>query len=172
MRYHLDSDCATKSFDGTSDSRKLSYTWAQRGRLPGLSLTYLTSVSSSDNHRSSTQLVPAKMKLSASLGLLSDLRAALGVATLPTLKAIYREPSLVIRPSALSRTFMAAVWAAFAAPTDEGARPTKLTLIPPHAKGAVLDIGAGRRSVRTHATLPTNILQATDIASTTLTAAR
>ncbi|KAJ7504527.1 hypothetical protein B0H11DRAFT_1710183 [Mycena galericulata] len=83
------------------------------------------------------------MKLSASFGLISDLRAALSVATLPTLKAIFRQPSLIIRPTALSRIFMAAVWAAFAGPTDESARPSKLALIPPHATGAVLDIGAG-----------------------------
>ncbi|KAJ6621340.1 hypothetical protein B0H10DRAFT_2432374 [Mycena sp. CBHHK59/15] len=83
------------------------------------------------------------MKFSASFGLIADLRAAIGVATLPTLRAIWREPSLVLRPTALSRTFMAAVWAAFAAPTDEGARAAKLKLISPHARGAVLDIGAG-----------------------------
>jgi hypothetical protein len=83
------------------------------------------------------------MKLSASLGLTSDLRAAFCVATLPTLKAICREPSLIIRPTALSRTFMAVVWDVFAAPTDKSARPTKLALISPHARGAVLDIGAG-----------------------------
>ncbi|KAJ6581360.1 hypothetical protein B0H19DRAFT_1114850 [Mycena capillaripes] len=82
------------------------------------------------------------MKLSAAFSLVSDLRAAFHVATLPTLKAICREPSLVLRPASLSRTFMAAVWTAFAAPTDEGARPAKLTLIP-YATGAVLDIGAG-----------------------------
>ncbi|KAJ7043472.1 hypothetical protein C8F04DRAFT_943277 [Mycena alexandri] len=82
------------------------------------------------------------MKLSASLGLISDLRAAVRIATLPTLKAIFLKPSLMFQPALLSRTFMAAVWASFAAPTDEGARPTKLTLIP-HATGAVLDIGAG-----------------------------
>jgi len=82
------------------------------------------------------------MKLSAAFGLISDLRAAIRVATLPTLKAVFREPSLVLRPASLSRIFMAAVWAAFAAPTDEGARPAKLKLIP-HATGAVLDIGAG-----------------------------
>ncbi|KAJ7814732.1 hypothetical protein B0H14DRAFT_3111912 [Mycena olivaceomarginata] len=80
----------------------------------------------------------------------------------PTLKAICREPSLIIRPTALSRTFMAVVWDAFAAPTDKSARPTKLALISPHARGAVLDIGAGhghsvdyfdrRAAIRTRAT--------------------
>ncbi|KAJ6591713.1 hypothetical protein DFH09DRAFT_975003 [Mycena vulgaris] len=83
------------------------------------------------------------MKLSAAFGLISDLRAAFGVATLPTIRAICRKPSLVFHPAELSRTFMAAVWTAFAAPTDENARPAKLALISPHATGAVLDIGAG-----------------------------
>ncbi|KAJ7245149.1 hypothetical protein B0H12DRAFT_790593 [Mycena haematopus] len=82
------------------------------------------------------------MKVSAAFGLVSDLRAAIRVAALPTLKALFCKPSLVLRPASLSRIFMAAVWAAFAAPTDQGARATKLTLIP-HATGAVLDIGAG-----------------------------
>ncbi|KAJ6518632.1 S-adenosyl-L-methionine-dependent methyltransferase [Mycena sanguinolenta] len=82
------------------------------------------------------------MKISASLGLLSDLRAAIRVATLPTLKAVYFEPSLVLRPASVSRIFMAAVWNTFAAPTDQGARATKDRLIS-HATGAVLDIGAG-----------------------------
>ncbi|KAJ7672631.1 hypothetical protein B0H17DRAFT_1084032 [Mycena rosella] len=83
------------------------------------------------------------MKLSASFGLISDLRAAFGVAALPTFRAVCQRPSLALRPTELSRIFMAAVWAAFAAPTDEGARPAKLALISPHATGAVLDIGAG-----------------------------
>ncbi|KAJ7180524.1 S-adenosyl-L-methionine-dependent methyltransferase [Mycena filopes] len=82
------------------------------------------------------------MKLSSSLGLLSDLRAAVRVATLPTLRSIWLQPSLLLRPALLSKTFFSAVWAAFAAPTDEGARPTKLILIP-QATGVVLDIGAG-----------------------------
>lgn len=79
------------------------------------------------------------MKLSAAFGLISDLRAAIGVATLPTLKAVYREPSLVLRPTSVSRIFMAAVWNAFAGPTDEGARAPKLTLIP-HATGVSLPL--------------------------------
>lgn len=83
------------------------------------------------------------MKLSASFGLIPDLRAAFGVAAMPTLRAIFRKPALILHPAQLSRTFMAAVWSAFSGPTDEGARPVKLTLISPHATGAVLDIGAG-----------------------------
>ncbi|KAJ7623333.1 hypothetical protein FB45DRAFT_925312 [Roridomyces roridus] len=83
------------------------------------------------------------MRLAASFGIWPDLFSALRVATLPTLGAIIREPSLIFRPTALSRQFMALVWAAFSSPTDEGARPTKLGLIKPHAKKTVLDIGAG-----------------------------
>ncbi|KAJ7767426.1 hypothetical protein DFH07DRAFT_328086 [Mycena maculata] len=107
------------------------------------------------------------MKLSASFALMSDLRAAIGVATLPTLKAIWLTPSLIIHPAALSRIFMAAVWAAFAAPTDEGARATKRKLISPHAKGTVLDIGAGlghsidyldRNMVKVYIALEPNVL--------------
>ncbi|KAJ7224391.1 hypothetical protein GGX14DRAFT_351499 [Mycena pura] len=82
------------------------------------------------------------MRLSASFGLISDLCAAIRVASLPTLKAVFRKPSLVLSPAAVSSIFMAAVWSAFAAPTDEGARPVKRSLIR-HAYGAVLDIGAG-----------------------------
>jgi hypothetical protein len=91
-------------------------------------------------------LIPREMKLSASLGLTSDLRAAFCIATLPTLKAICCKPSLIIRPTALSRTFMAVIWDAFAAPTDKSTHPTKLALILPHARGAMLDIGAGHAS--------------------------
>ncbi|KAJ7115813.1 hypothetical protein C8R44DRAFT_739540 [Mycena epipterygia] len=83
------------------------------------------------------------MKLSASLDLISDLCAAFRVAAMPTIRAIYRKPGLILHSAELSRIFMASVWSAFASPTDEGARPVKLTLISPHATGAVLDIGAG-----------------------------
>ncbi|KAJ7449570.1 hypothetical protein FB451DRAFT_1343134 [Mycena latifolia] len=83
------------------------------------------------------------MKFSLNFELISDLSAAFGVATLPTIRAICRQPTLVLRPTEISRIFMAAVWTAFAAPTDEGARPTKLALISPHATGVVMDIGAG-----------------------------
>ncbi|KAJ7066754.1 hypothetical protein C8F01DRAFT_1124433 [Mycena amicta] len=82
------------------------------------------------------------MKLSASWGLIPDLCLAIYVATLPTLGAIFRQPSLLLSPASISRIFMAAVWTAFAGPTDEGARPTKIGLIK-HARGTLLDIGAG-----------------------------
>jgi hypothetical protein len=65
-------------------------------------------------------------------------------AFLPTLKDLYHNPRLALHPSALSRVFMAHVWVVFGAGTDEGGRQVKLGLIPPHARGVVLDIGAGK----------------------------
>ncbi|KAG6854477.1 hypothetical protein C0991_006079, partial [Blastosporella zonata] len=82
------------------------------------------------------------MRLSAAFGLFSDLRAALGVALGPTFSDVVHQPSLVFRPTSLSRVFMAHVWVAFAAGTDEGGRPVKEKLIPKNATGVILDIGA------------------------------
>ncbi|KAG6830707.1 hypothetical protein H0H92_015183 [Tricholoma furcatifolium] len=107
------------------------------------------------------------MKLSAAFGLFSDFRAALWVAFGPTLRDIFRQPSLILRPSQLSRTFMAYVWVAFAAGTDEAGRPVKEMLIPKNATGVVLDIGAGhghtvkyldRKSVTKYVALEPNTL--------------
>ncbi|KAJ7888758.1 hypothetical protein B0H13DRAFT_2235032 [Mycena leptocephala] len=84
------------------------------------------------------------MKLSASVGLIvSDLLTGFTAAALPTLKAVFRKPSLVLHPKILSHIFMATVWEEFSEPVDEGARPAKIALITPNAKGVVLDIGAG-----------------------------
>ncbi|KAL0948387.1 hypothetical protein HGRIS_010969 [Hohenbuehelia grisea] len=83
------------------------------------------------------------MKLLAAFALLIDLRAAIQAALLPTLYALWLEPLLLLRPTALSRTFMAYVWAAFADVVDEGGREVKADLITPNATGIVLDIGAG-----------------------------
>ncbi|KAG6808784.1 hypothetical protein H0H92_002910 [Tricholoma furcatifolium] len=83
------------------------------------------------------------MKLSAAFSLFSDFKAALRVAFGPTVRDVVQLPSLIFRPSLLSRAFMAHVWVAFAAGTDEAGRPVKEQLIPKNAIGAVLDIGAG-----------------------------
>ena len=83
------------------------------------------------------------MKLSAALSILSDLRFAIQVAILPTLRAILHSPSLLLRPHALSRTFMANLWVSFGPGSDENGRPTKQRLITPNAYGVVLDLGAG-----------------------------
>ncbi|KAF7361371.1 hypothetical protein MSAN_01169900 [Mycena sanguinolenta] len=45
--------------------------------------------------------------------------------------------------TALSQISFATVWMAFGQGSDEHARPDKTNLITPHAKGVVLDIGAG-----------------------------
>ncbi|KDR71542.1 hypothetical protein GALMADRAFT_253876 [Galerina marginata CBS 339.88] len=89
------------------------------------------------------------MRLVNALSLLFDLRLAISIAIFPTLKALIWEPSLLLRPHALSRVFMANVWAGFANGTDEGGRLVKEQLITPNAYGVVLDIGAGHgHSVR------------------------
>jgi hypothetical protein len=83
------------------------------------------------------------MKLPTAFSLLLDIRAAIQFAFLPTLSAVRRNPGLLVRPQALSRTFMAHVWNGFGNPTDEGGRPAKQALITPNASGVVLDLGAG-----------------------------
>jgi hypothetical protein len=62
---------------------------------------------------------------------------------LPTFLDILKRPSLLWEPVTLSQTFMAHVWVTFGPATDEGAAKTKAGLITPHARGVVLDIGAG-----------------------------
>ncbi|KAF9466807.1 hypothetical protein BDZ94DRAFT_1157451 [Collybia nuda] len=83
------------------------------------------------------------MKLSAAFSILLDLRVGIQAALLPTLRAIMASPSLIFRPAALSRSFMANLWISFGKGVDENGRAVKIQLITPHAHGVVLDIGAG-----------------------------
>lgn len=84
------------------------------------------------------------MKLSAAFSIVFDLITAIRIAFLPTLKAILASPSLLCKPHALSRLFMANIWeGGFGKGTDENARPVKASLIPFNAHGVVLDVGAG-----------------------------
>ena len=84
------------------------------------------------------------MKLTAAFSLLFHFFTALRIATGPALRSILAEPTLLLRPSAVSRMFMAKVWeGGFANGIDEGARPVKTDLITPNAEGTVLDLGAG-----------------------------
>ncbi|KAF8881595.1 hypothetical protein BD779DRAFT_1648469 [Infundibulicybe gibba] len=83
------------------------------------------------------------MKLSAAFGPLQGIRFAIQTALVPTLREIFRSPSLIFRPAALSQVFMAHVWFTVADGADEGGRPTKEDLITPNAHGVVLDLGAG-----------------------------
>ncbi|KAF5391457.1 hypothetical protein D9757_002050 [Collybiopsis confluens] len=79
------------------------------------------------------------MKLSAAFALFNDLVLAVQVAFIPTLRDVYNQPSMIFH---ISHTFMAHVWTAFAAPTDENGREVKSALLR-EARGTVLDLGAG-----------------------------
>ncbi|KAI0660195.1 S-adenosyl-L-methionine-dependent methyltransferase [Cubamyces menziesii] len=68
---------------------------------------------------------------------------SLRIAFFPTLKAICKSPSLLLRPRDISRIVMAQVWKPFGNGLDENGRSVKQSLIPPNARGVVLDIGAG-----------------------------
>ncbi|KAH8085476.1 S-adenosyl-L-methionine-dependent methyltransferase [Cristinia sonorae] len=83
------------------------------------------------------------MKLSKAFGPLTDLRYAFQAAFVPTLCDIAQTPSMLLSPVSISRRFMAYVWGLFGNGTDEAARAVKVGLIPSHAYGIVLDIGAG-----------------------------
>ena len=83
------------------------------------------------------------MKLSAAFGLLTDWRLAFQAAYLPTLKAVFRSPALILHPREVSRIFMAHVWKVYGDGIDENARPAKEELLPNNCTGVVLDIGAG-----------------------------
>ena len=80
---------------------------------------------------------------------------SLRIAFFPTLKAICKSPSLLLRPRDISRIVMAHVWKPFGDGLDENGRSVKQSLIPPNAHGVVLDIGAGTsratKLARTHA---------------------
>ena len=83
------------------------------------------------------------MKLSDALSLLSDVRLAISIAILPTLRDIYRNPTLLVRPQALSRVFMAHLWVVAGEGADLNSRDIRNQLINPNACGSVLDVGAG-----------------------------
>lgn len=83
------------------------------------------------------------MRFSKAFGLLTDLRYAIQAALIPTLQDIANTPSLLLSPSLISQRFMAYAWTLFGNGTDDAARMVKVGLIPPHAYGVVLDIGAG-----------------------------
>lgn len=83
------------------------------------------------------------MKLSNALSLLTDLRLAITIAILPTLRDVFRNPALLIRPQALSRVFMAHLWVVYGDGSDSRSRDIKHHLINPNAYGSVLDVGAG-----------------------------
>lgn len=84
------------------------------------------------------------MKLTAALSILADFRVVVQTAFIPVFLAILDSPSILLRPKALSRLFLAKIWAGgFGAGVDVGAREVKEGLITPYAQGVVLDLGAG-----------------------------
>ncbi|PCH34640.1 hypothetical protein WOLCODRAFT_106332 [Wolfiporia cocos MD-104 SS10] len=83
------------------------------------------------------------MKLCSLLAFLQHLTETLQVALLPTLKEIWRTPSLLRRPRALSRVYMSYLWIPMGEGVDQGGREVKQSLIPLNARGVVLDLGAG-----------------------------
>ena len=89
-----------------------------------------------------SQLAP--MKLSNALSLLTDLRLAITIAILPTLRDVFHNPILLVKPQALSRVFMAHLWMVIGDGADSRSRDVKHHLINTNAYGSVLDIGAGR----------------------------
>jgi hypothetical protein len=83
------------------------------------------------------------MKLSNALSLITDLRIAITVAILPTLRDVFHNPTLLVRPKAFGHAFMASLWVVFGDGADLKSRDAKNDLITPNACGSVLDVGAG-----------------------------
>ncbi|KAF7328908.1 hypothetical protein MVEN_02520500 [Mycena venus] len=83
------------------------------------------------------------MKFSAAFEIVDQMRWTLMLGLPPVFRAIYAKPSLIFNWTAISRISFANVWLAFGQGGDAGAREDKTALITPHAKGVVLDIGAG-----------------------------
>jgi len=92
------------------------------------------------------QLSSIIMKLSAAFSILLDLHFAIQIAFMPTLYTVLDSSSLLLRPSVLSRIFMAKLWIVVGNGVDTNGRPVKQQLITPNAYGVVLDIGAGQFS--------------------------
>lgn len=76
-------------------------------------------------------------------GFLIDLFRALSIACPPTLSTIWRTPGLLLHPRALQDVFMGFVWDLYGDGIDGESRDVKEALVRPHARGVVLEIGAG-----------------------------
>ena len=87
--------------------------------------------------------IPPPMKLTNALSVLTDLRLAITIAILPTIRDVFHKPTLLFRPQALSRVFMAHLWVVVGDGSDTRSRDIKYQLINPNAYGSVLDVGAG-----------------------------
>ena len=87
------------------------------------------------------------LQLQLSLDLLGGVREALRLGFLPTLRAIFKTPSLLFHPQRIAYEYMYHVWAVFGPGIDENAREVKSSFLTPNAYGTVLDIGAGEISM-------------------------
>lgn len=83
------------------------------------------------------------MKLAASFSPLQDIYLSLIYALSPTLKALWRNPWLLLKPLDIRRIYMAHLWIPFGDGVDENGKAVKEELIPDNARGVVFDIGAG-----------------------------
>ncbi len=83
------------------------------------------------------------MKFMNLLGFFFDLQRSMGVALIPTLKAILREPMLVFKPLEVRRVYMAHLWTVYGDGIDEGSREEKEKLLRANVRGIVFDLGAG-----------------------------
>lgn len=77
------------------------------------------------------------------LRLLQDVWAVIRLSGIATIRAIFAEPSLIFRPRDIRRIMMAEAWKSFGPGIDGNSKEVKTQLITPHARGVVLDIGAG-----------------------------
>ncbi|KII84799.1 hypothetical protein PLICRDRAFT_57318 [Plicaturopsis crispa FD-325 SS-3] len=108
------------------------------------------------------------MRVSAALAPLRDLWLAIHATFLPILYALVLNPlQLLLDPGAVSRLVMAYMWGALADGADENGWAAKQSLIQPHARGVVLELGAGqghsiayldRKLVRRYIALEPNVL--------------
>ncbi|KAJ7032767.1 hypothetical protein C8F04DRAFT_1040144 [Mycena alexandri] len=83
------------------------------------------------------------MKFRAIFETADTMRVALTIGAPTVLRAIMASPSLLFNSAVLSRISMANIWIPFGAGSDEDTRADKTELITSHARGVVLDLGAG-----------------------------
>ncbi|KAJ7736925.1 hypothetical protein B0H16DRAFT_111940 [Mycena metata] len=83
------------------------------------------------------------MKFRAILNTFDDMWAGLKIGVPAVLRAIMASPPLLFSSGTLSRISMANIWVPFGAGSDESTRADKTELITSHARGVVLDLGAG-----------------------------
>ncbi|KZO99532.1 hypothetical protein CALVIDRAFT_534519 [Calocera viscosa TUFC12733] len=73
---------------------------------------------------------------------LPDFMLAISVGLLPTLYALWSDPSLLFHFKRLQQVFQSNFWGFFGPEVDKGGAPVKIVLLP-YAEGVVLEIGAG-----------------------------